>query len=298
MSNIFVVGSINMDLVAKLEHVPKRGETILSNSFLTYCGGKGANQATAVAKLGGRVSMIGKVGNDGYGIILKENLAKYDVDVENVSVADCASGIAFISVVDGDNTIVVAPNANSMLSEDDIKLGLENARVDDILITQLEVPLHIAEYALHLAKKKKMKTILNPAPAKKGLTKILQYVDILVPNETETEILTGINPSDDVNTTLAIKALYQLGVGQVVITLGSEGSVVSNGNQITYIDAVKTSVVDTTGAGDTYIGAMAVRLSDNADIISACNYASLAASITVTKAGAAESIPTKQMVIF
>ena len=298
MSKIFVVGSINIDLVAKINHIPAQGETILADSFSTFCGGKGANQAAAVAKLGGTVSMIGKVGNDAYGQELKNNLASYGVDVSNVTTANAPSGIAIISVVKGDNTIIVSQNANSHLTKEDIQQGLSSANEGDILITQLEVPLPIVEYALTLAKKKKLTTILNPAPAPTSfdISHLLPSVDILIPNETETQLLTNINPIDEVQVTLAIQSFYQKGVKQVVITLGEDGSVVSQQNQITYIDPVKTTVVDTTGAGDTYIGALAVRLSDGIDIIEACNYASLAASITVTQEGAAVSIPTKEMV--
>jgi len=296
MRKIFVVGSINMDLVARLVSLPQKGETVLAESFFCNPGGKGANQAVAIAKLGGNVKMIGKVGTDGYGQRMVQNLANFGVDTACVGQVEGESGMAFIGIVGCDNSIIVLSNANDTLGKDDIDQGLWGAQPGDILVTQLETPLAMVEYALQVAKQKGMQTILNPAPAQKNLGSVLPLVDILVPNETETEILTGIYPVDEVHTVLAIKKLYQYGVGKVIITLGANGSVCSEGQTLTYIDGIKTNAVDTTSAGDTYIGAVATKLAEGMPILDACNYATVAASITVTRKGASGSIPTKQEV--
>lgn len=293
---IFVLGSINMDLVSVAKTMPKNGETLKAEKFYTNPGGKGANQAIAIAKLGGSVKMIGKVGNDEYGAILKENLASFGVDVENVSRAQSSSGIANIIVANGDNRIVYTAGANDCITQEEVDKGLENAKSGDIFVTQLEIPIDIVTYAVDVAKQKGMIVILNPAPAQQLGQDLLCNVDIIVPNETETEIITGTAPDSEVELALAIKNLYKFGVRNVVITMGERGSIVTYGNNIVPFYARKVEVVDTTGAGDTYVGAIATKLDEGVDIVSACEYASIASSITVTRSGASQSIPTKREV--
>ena len=289
---IYVLGSINMDMVAVPPYMPKNGETLTANKYYTNPGGKGANQASAIAKLGGKVKMIGKVGSDAYGPVMKNNLASYGVDVEDVTTAEGNSGIAIIIVVDGDNRIILDPGANFKVTKEDVDKGLCKAKSGDILIMQLEVPMDIVTYAADEAKKKGMTVILNPAPAVKLGQDLLCNVDIITPNETETEILTGISPDSEVELTLAVKEYYKYGIKNVVITMGSRGAIVTYGNNIVPIEARKVKAVDTTSAGDTYVGAIAVKLDAGVDIVTACKFASVASSITVTRAGAAQSIPT------
>ena len=289
---IYVLGSINMDMVAVAPYMPKSGETLTANKYYTNAGGKGANQAVAIAKLGGNVSMIGKVGSDAYGKYMKDNLASFGVDVTHVSVAEGNSGVAMIIVVDGDNRIILDAGANGKVTCKDAYEGLKNAKSGDILVMQLEVPLEVVTYAAKIAKEKGMIVILNPAPAVELPVELLQNVDIITPNESETQILTGISVDSEVELALAVKHFYQRGIKNVIITLGSRGSMVSYGNNIDLIESRKVKAVDTTSAGDTYVGAVTVKLDNGADIVSACRFASVASSITVTREGAAQSIPT------
>lgn len=224
---IYVLGSINMDMVAVPPYMPKNGETLTANKYYTNPGGKGANQASAIAKLGGKVKMIGKVGSDAYGPVMKNNLASYGVDVEDVTTAEGNSGIAIIIVVDGDNRIILDPGANFKVTKEDVDKGLCKAKSGDILIMQLEVPMDIVTYAADEAKKKGMTVILNPAPAVKLGQDLLCNVDIITPNETETEILTGISPDSEVELALAVKEYYKYGIKNVVITMGSRGAIVT-----------------------------------------------------------------------
>ncbi|MCL2798089.1 MAG: ribokinase [Firmicutes bacterium] len=289
---IYVLGSLNLDYVARTR-VPKRGETVLADSFETFCGGKGANQAVAAAKLGCKTAMIGRVGADDAGKRLKANLCTAGVDESRVLEKGADSGLAMIWVESGDNRIVVAPNANFRFETREIDEALADAKEGDILITQLEIPPAIVLHALKSAKAKGMVTILDPAPAVPDLpAEIFSFVDIIKPNETETEILTGINPTDEVHIALAVKKLYALGVTKAVLSLGKRGAVCAEGQTITLIEAQNIKVVDTTAAGDTFVGALASKLGAGFDFVTACRFANCAAQITITRKGAAESIPT------
>jgi ribokinase len=281
-----------MDFVGSLKHIPRKGETVLCESFELFCGGKGANQAIAVAKLGGQVAMIGCVGKDDNGKILKENLEAANVDATHVIEKNGPSGLAMIWVEGSDNRIVVAPNANFLIDESDIDKGLSQANPGDILIAQLETPLEIVFYAFKIAKGKGMITILNPAPAAKNLSQEFYHcTDIIALNETEAEILTGVNPIDKASINLAIKKLQDFGVEKVILTLGERGAVAAENQTITEIKGRKVKAIDTTAAGDTFVGAVAERLSAGIDFVSACEFANFASSITVQRKGAAISIP-------
>lgn len=289
---IYVLGSINMDIVANVPYMPKSGETLSADKFYINPGGKGANQAVAVSKLGGEVKMIGKVGNDAFGAQLKANLLDAGVNVDCVSFAETNSGLAMIIVEKGDNRIILDKGANYAITDKDVDEGLKDAKEGDVLIMQLEIPLETVEYAARLAKTKNMTVVLNPAPAVPLSQSLMQYVDIVAPNESEAEILTGVNPVGDVEIALTVKKLYALGAKQVIITLGGRGSVVSEGQNITYIDPRKVDVVDTTSAGDTFIGAFVLKFASGASASDAARFASVASSITITRKGAAGSIPT------
>ena len=295
---IFVLGSINTDMVAVVPREVKVGETIICDKFYSGLGGKGANQAVAIAKLGGKVKFIGKVGNDENGKKAVEKLNEYGVDTEFVAVSETVStGVALITVANGDNSIVAYGGANFDITCDEVDLALDGAETGDILVMQLEMPLSVVEYGARLAKEKGMKVILNPAPATEIEPSIYAMVDLICPNETETELLTGINPCDgEAYLALAVKNFYQKGVSEVLITMGSDGSAMAQGQTITYIEPRKVTAVDTTSAGDTFIGATALKLSQGKDLYSAVKFATVASSITVTREGASVSIPTESEV--
>ena len=289
---IYVLGSINMDMVARVPHMPVGGETLTADKYYVNPGGKGANQAVAIAKLGGKVAMIGKVGSDATGDALKNNLKAMGVDESMVTRADVPSGIAMIIVEGGENRIILYKGANHSVTKADVDEGLKNAKPGDALVMQLEIPLETVTYAAAVAKQKGMLVLLNPAPAVPLGEELLKNVDIIAPNETETEILTGVGLDSDVHIALAVKKLYQLGVKRVIITMGSRGSIVAEGQTITPVEPRKVKAVDTTSAGDTFVGATVLRYLDGDTLEDAARFASVASSITVTREGAAQSIPT------
>lgn len=289
---IYVLGSINMDMVARVPRMPVGGETLTADKYYVNPGGKGANQAVAIAKLGGKVAMIGKVGSDETGDALKNNLKAMGVDESMVTRADVPSGIAMIIVEGGENRIILYKGANHSVTKTDVDEGLKNAKPGDALVMQLEIPLETVTYAAAVAKQKGMLVLLNPAPAVPLGEELLKNVDIIAPNETETEILTGVGLDSDVHIALAVKKLYQLGVKRVIITMGSRGSIVAEGQTITPVEPRKVKAVDTTSAGDTFVGATVLRYLDGDTLEDAARFASVASSITVTREGAAQSIPT------
>lgn len=289
---IYVLGSINMDMVARVPRMPVGGETLTADKYYVNPGGKGANQAVAIAKLGGKVAMIGKVGSDETGDALKNNLKAMGVDESMVTRADVPSGIAMIIVEGGENRIILYKGANHSVTKADVDEGLKNAKPGDALVMQLEIPLETVTYAAAVAKQKGMLVLLNPAPSVPLGEELLKNVDIIAPNETETEILTGVGLDSDVHIALAVKKLYQLGVKRVIITMGSRGSIVAEGQTITPVEPRKVKAVDTTSAGDTFVGATVLRYLDGDTLEDAARFASVASSITVTREGAAQSIPT------
>ena len=293
---IYVLGSINMDMVARVPHMPVGGETLTADKYYVNPGGKGANQAVAIAKLGGKVAMIGKVGSDETGDALKNNLKAMGVDESMVTRADVPSGIAMIIVEGGENRIILYKGANHSVTKADVDEGLKSAKPGDALVMQLEIPLETVTYAAAVAKQKGMLVLLNPAPAVPLGEELLKNVDIIAPNETETEILTGVGLDSDVHIALAVKKLYQLGVKRVIITMGSRGSIVAEGQTITPVEPRKVKAVDTTSAGDTFVGATVLRYLDGDTLEDAARFASVASSITVTREGAAQSIPTLEEV--
>lgn len=293
---IYVLGSINMDMVARVPRMPVGGETLTADKYYVNPGGKGANQAVAIAKLGGKVAMIGKVGSDETGDALKNNLKAMGVDESMVTRADVPSGIAMIIVEGGENRIILYKGANHSVTKADVDEGLKNAKPGDALVMQLEIPLETVTYAAAVAKQKGMLVLLNPAPAVSLGEELLKNVDIIAPNETETEILTGVGLDSDVHIALAVKKLYQLGVKRVIITMGSRGSIVAEGQTITPVEPRKVKAVDTTSAGDTFVGATVLRYLDGDTLEDAARFASVASSITVTREGAAQSIPTLEEV--
>ena len=297
MKKILIIGSLNIDFVVNVKNMPAVGETILSDNMELIPGGKGANQACAVAKLGGNVTMLGAVGKDVYADRQFNSLKAAGVDVSHIlQYEDINTGIALITVNEkGDNSIVVIPGANKYVSIEYIDHNLELIKECDIVVIQLEVPLDTVVYASKLAKGLGKLVILDPAPAPRYFPEELyHYIDIIKPNETELSILTGIQNAEN-HLEEASKILKEFGVKCVIVTLGENGVFVNlPDNTMVTIPGKKVNVVDSTAAGDTFTAAMAVKLANGEDLLSAIEYANLVASIVVTKRGAQSSIPTKE----
>jgi len=295
MGNIVVIGSSNKDMVVIAKKMPAPGETVMGKEFLIVSGGKGANQAVAAARANGTVTFIAKVGEDDFG---KNLVAAYKADKINTDYifidSDKPTGIAIIIVDEttAQNTIVVAPGANGNLSIDNIIKAEKIISEADFLLIQLEIPLEVVEFSLKLAKQYGVKTILNPAPAQTLSNELLKLVDIITPNESETEILTGINPDSDEKIIKAAATLLEKVNEAVVITLGSRGVYfIAKSGENGFIETSKVEALDTTGAGDVFNGYLVAKLSKGKNLIEAINKSNKAASISVTRKGAQSSIP-------
>ncbi len=291
---IIVLGSCNTDMVIKAERLPVPGETILGGTFLMNAGGKGANQDVAAARLGGEVTFICKTGNDLFGRQSVELYGKENINTDFVFKDDeLPSGVALITVDNkGENCIVVAPGANSSLSKSDVDLAQDSIVNSEIMLMQLEIPLETVLYAAKIAKANGVKVILNPAPAQSIPAELLSQLYMIIPNKTESEILSGIEVTDWKSAKCAADKICELGVSVVVITLGSMGTLVKAGDQYYEIPvSVKVDAVDTTAAGDTFCGALCVGISEGMDLPNAVSFANKAAGISVTRMGAQASIP-------
>lgn len=283
--SILVIGSINKDLVVNTLRFPKEGETILGNNFYTTNGGKGANQACAIGKLGGDVSMLGAVGNDNFAKDLSDALYSNNVNINNLLIKDNVStGIAVITVTnDGANHIIVVQGANALITKDDVKEDLISSF--DIIVMQLEIPLEIAKYTASIAKKLGKTVVLNPSPAVKLDRDFLSCVDILIPNETEIDIIGGVD------------YVLECGVKNIILTLGADGCELITKQNRKHFDAYKVNVVDTTAAGDSFLGGVVRMIADDKTIEEAIEFATKVSNITVTRKGAIDSIPTYNEVI-
>ena len=293
MKNICVIGSLNMDLVVNVDTMPKPGQTIIGSNFKEVPGGKGANQAVAMARLNGNVSMIGKVGEDGFGQTLINSLKNDKVDTTYIQTSKGATGVALITVdKNAQNSIVVSPGANFEVKEDDIDNNIEAIKNSDIVVLQLETPLNTIKYALNKAKELNKYTILNPAPAVKLDDEIIKNVDLLTPNETELEIISGVSIETEEYIQKAAQIMIENGVKELIVTLGSKGSLYINKEKSMFKKAYKVEAVDTTAAGDSYTGALAVALSQDKNIEDAMDFASKVGALSVLKEGAQSSLPT------
>ena len=293
MKNICVIGSLNMDLVVNVDTMPKPGQTIIGSNFKEVPGGKGANQAVAMARLNGNVSMIGKVGEDGFGQTLINSLKNDKVDTTYKQTSKGATGVALITVdKNAQNSIVVSPGANFEVKEDDIDNNIEAIKNSDIVVLQLETPLNTIKYALNKAKELNKYTILNPAPAVKLDDEIIKNVDLLTPNETELEIISGVSIETEEDIQKAAQIMIEKGVKELIVTLGSKGSLYINKEKSMFKKAYKVEAVDTTAAGDSYTGALAVALSQDKNIEDAMDFASKVGALSVLKEGAQSSLPT------
>lgn len=288
---IAVVGSANMDLVARAPHIPKPGETVLGGGFAESPGGKGANQAMAIARLGSSAAFVASVGEDAHGDALLAGFVRAGMDVRFVArCATARTGVALIVVDEGgQNAIVVAPGANAELTPSFVRASVE-LLAPQVLLAQLEVPLPTVEAAFAAAPK--ALKILNPAPAQELSAGLLAATDVIVPNETETEVLTGILPDTDQNRRHAADALRAKGVGTVVITLGARGCYAFDGSQELRLPAAEVEVVDTTAAGDAFCGALALAFQQRKSLSQALSFATAVAGLSVSRAGAQASMPS------
>jgi ribokinase len=292
---ITIIGSSNTDMVVKADHLPVPGETILGGTFFMNAGGKGANQAVAVARLGGNATFICKTGNDIFGRQSIQLFKEEGIDTSClVSDSDNPSGVALISVdKQGENCIVVASGANATLKPADIETSLEIIMGSSQIMMQLEIPVATVAYIAEKAFKKNIPVILNPAPACALPDEVLNYVDIITPNETEAEMLSGIKVFDTESAKAAAKKIRDRGVKTVIITLGSKGALVLHEDKYSIIPTQEVDAVDTTAAGDVFNGALVVALSEGLDILKATAFGCMAASLSVTRSGAQASIPRK-----
>lgn len=298
MKKICVIGSLNMDLVVNVDEMPKKGQTLIGNDFKEVPGGKGANQAVAIARLGGDINMIGKVGSDNFGKTLINQLKTDNIDTQHVHIENCSSGVAMITVdKNAENSIVVAPGANFRVLEEDIDNCIEGIQESDIVVLQLETPLNTIKYALEKSKELDKYTILNPAPAVKLDNEIIKNVDLLTPNETELEILSGVKIENEEDIKKAAHVMIEKGVKELIVTLGSKGSLYINEDTIKFKKSYKVEAIDTTAAGDSYTGALAVAFSKEQSVDEAMDFASKVGALTVMKEGAQTSLPTLQDVL-
>jgi ribokinase len=288
---IVVVGSINIDLVASTVRIPVEGETVTGNGFQVHPGGKGANQAVAVARLGHPVQMIGRVGDDDFGAQLKQHLVSAGVDVSGVATSAGASGVAVIIVSEaGSNVIVVVPGANGLLTPGDIDAHIDMIRSAGIVLTQLEIPMETTLHLAHICKREGIELVLDPAPARELPPQLLPMVTWLTPNESEAAFYV----QDTVGQHEAIaQRLNDIGATGIVLKLGAKGAYISaTGEPRTLVPSFEVKAVDSTAAGDCFNGAFAVGLTSGKGAVESARFAAAAAAISVTRAGAQPSMPT------
>lgn len=298
MKKIVVIGSLNMDFAVQVKDAPKTGETVMAEGMALIPGGKGANQAFAAAKLGGRVTMLGAVGADTYGKVLADNLAAAGADVSHLKVTDEAStGIALVEVDHtGDNRIIVISGTNALVDIPYIDSKMDVIAESDIVVMQLEIPLETVVHAAKAAKKLGKLVILDPAPARTDLPdELLANVDIIKPNEHEVIAILG---GGDISQKEAARQLKEKGAASVLVTMGGAGSCYyAADGTVTRADAFKVNAIDTTGAGDSYTAALAVAIAEGANMADAMALASKVGAMVTTKAGAQTSIPSRAEVI-
>jgi ribokinase len=283
-----------MDLVTRASRLPRGGETLIGESFATVSGGKGANQAVAAARLGAQVSMVGCVGSDAYGKELREALLAEQIDCQAVSTVEGSSGVALIVVDENSqNSIVIVAGANGALTPSLIGCFDAVLQAADVIICQLEVPDATVGHALKRSRELGKVVILNPAPASRPLpADWYPNIDYLIPNESEASALSGLPVDSRQSAEAAATRLIEMGAGKVIITLGAQGSLFADGKSYTYFPASVVKAVDTTAAGDTFVGGFAAALAGGTSEAQAIRFGQIAAALSVTRAGAQPSIPT------
>ncbi|MCE9933375.1 ribokinase [Aeromonas salmonicida] len=295
MNRLVVLGSVNADHVLRVPHFPRPGETLTGHSYQVIPGGKGANQAVAAARLGAPVSFIARIGDDAIGQQMRQGFEQDGIDVSAVELDETLpTGIAIIYVSDeGENSIGISAEANGALSPAMVKRHEAMIADAHTLLLQLEVPLESVFEAAKLARSHGTRVVLNPAPAQPLSSELLAMVDLITPNQTEAELLTGVKVSDEASAAQATARFHQMGISDVMITLGSQGVYCSNARQQQLIPGFRVKAVDTTAAGDTFNGALLAAELAGADFNAAVRFAHGAAALSVTKFGAQSSIPSK-----
>lgn len=293
--SIVVIGSSNTDLIIRVPHIPRAGETLLGGEFMTAAGGKGANQAVGAARSGGNVALIARVGRDAFGDRAVAGLRLDGIDVSRVFRDRLMpSGVALIFVArDGENSIAVAGGANAGLSPDDVKKAAGIIRSAALLVAQLETPLATVMAAAQTAVRAGVPVILNPAPAQALPSRLLKLISILTPNETEAELLTGIKVTGEAAAARACAKLRSSGVRTVILTLGSRGAYLADADGQQMVPGFKVKAVDSTAAGDIFNGALSVALAERKALRDAVRFANAAAALSVTRLGAQPSAPTR-----
>lgn len=293
-SRVLVIGSINMDLVARCNRLPEPGETVTAQSYGEVFGGKGANQAIAAAKSGGRVRMIGRVGDDLFAERLRYNLESHQIDCQAVvTTCGCPSGLALITVEDsGENQIIVIPGANARVGSADADQFAHFLDDSHCLLLQLEIPLPVVAHAIDLAKQRGLRVILDPAPVPSGpFPPELYQVDMICPNESEAMRLTGVKEATLDSMQTAARVLHERGSQHVAITLGEKGTLLFDGRRMQLIESTTVTAVDTTGAGDAFAGALAVRWSETDNPVESVRWANIAGALAASRHGAQNGIP-------
>jgi len=290
--HVLVIGSINVDYVIHTARLPKLGETLTGSDFAMNFGGKGANQAVALAKSGCEVRMLAAVGRDTAGDLAIKNLSDMGVDTSGILRVDAPTGAAVITVCGGDNHIILDIGANAYVTPDAISERESLFDWADYVVMQYEIPMESVLFAARMTKKHGKTVVLNPAPVKEADPALFSFVDLIIPNEFEAQLITGISPDDDATTEQAIRALQKLGCKEAIVTLGKRGCAYTDGDKIGTAGIYPVKVVDTTAAGDSFIGGLCRTLSEGKSMSEAVAYASIVSSITVSRPGAGTSIPT------
>lgn len=295
MKNVMVLGSTNVDTILGIERFPQPGETLAMNSRSVAGGGKGANQAIAAVRSGAQTAFISKIGHEGAADFMLETFKKDGMNIEHVTMSETAgTGQAYIMVDEaGQNSILIYGGANQDVTIDDIHQAEADIKAADRIVAQFEVPVPAVIEAFKIARTNGVQTILNPAPAIKHIpAELLAVTDMIVPNETEAEIITGIKVTDQASMQQNAEAMFKMGIKVVIITVGDKGSFYATPDQTGFVPAFKVTAVDTTAAGDTFIGALSTQLEmDYSNIEVAMTYANKASSIAVQTKGAQNSIP-------
>lgn len=295
MNKLVVLGSVNADHVLQVPTFPKPGETLTGHNYAVIPGGKGANQAVAAARLGTLTTFIAAVGDDPFGINIRHDFEQDGINISSVSIIEnCPTGIAIIQVsAEGENTICISPEANEKLDKSLVEASADLIADADQLLMQLETPLEGVQVAAEIASGAHTKVILNPAPARPLPDSLLALVDIITPNETEAELLTGIKVTDDSSAQQAADRLHDKGIGMVMITLGAKGVWLSCSQEHKLIPGFRVKAIDTTAAGDTFNAAFVTGLLEEKSLDDSIRFAHAAAALSVTRHGAQTSIPSR-----